>query len=131
VEIVRAWLDRPGLGHLSLAIGPAAVRASGLVLAQLERAPIRVGYEVTARCRLALSARAPDRRSGPGADDPRGLYPPARTVVEPAAQDYTKLGPNRFRDRGLASGFTAELTVDDHELVVDYPPVWRRGRARP
>ena len=51
-------------------------------------------------------------------------------VVEPAAQEYRRLGaacsPGRFRYRGLASGFTADLTVDDDGLVLDYPPIWRR-----
>jgi hypothetical protein len=51
-------------------------------------------------------------------------------TVEPAAQDYTQLGPNRFRYRSQSSGFTAELTVDSNGLVVDYPPIWRRRSMR-
>ena len=52
-------------------------------------------------------------------------------VVEPAAQDYTKLGPTRFRYRSLSSGFTADLTVDADGLVVEYPPFWRRRSGGP
>ncbi|GGF36739.1 hypothetical protein GCM10011611_49060 [Aliidongia dinghuensis] len=55
-------------------------------------------------------------------------------TVEPSAQDYTLLdvpdAPRRFRYRSLASGFTADLTVDGEGLVLDYPGIWRRRSAR-
>jgi hypothetical protein len=45
-------------------------------------------------------------------------------------QEYTRLDPamppRRFRYRSLASGFTAELTVDTDGVVIDYPGLWRR-----
>lgn len=180
MDIVWEWLDRPGLEHLSLDIGPAAVTANGLVLVQLGPAPIRVGYEITldaAWCfqhaRLTVDqdkrldiARGPDGQwtiDGQAQVDLAGCididimatlftnslpirrlnFEPDRPqtiraayirlpdlTVEPAAQDYTKLGPNRFRYRSLSSGFTAELTVDEAGIVVDYPPIWRRRSGR-
>jgi uncharacterized protein len=49
------------------------------------------------------------------------------TAVE---QEYTWLKtaapPTRFRYRSLASGFTAELSVDSDGLVIDYQGIWRR-----
>ena len=51
-------------------------------------------------------------------------------IVEPAAQDYTRLDatdpPARFRYHSRASGFTADLTVDADGLVLEYPGIWRR-----
>jgi len=51
-------------------------------------------------------------------------------TVEPAAQEYCRLGGDgperRYRYRSLASGFTAELTVDGDGLVLEYPGIWRR-----
>ncbi|HLZ67357.1 MAG TPA: putative glycolipid-binding domain-containing protein [Aliidongia sp.] len=45
-DIVWEWLDRPGLEHLALEVGPDAVRASGLVVVQLGPEPLRVAYDV-------------------------------------------------------------------------------------
>ncbi len=51
-------------------------------------------------------------------------------AVTPEAQVYTRLDrgepPRRFRYHGVATGFTADLTVDEAGLVVDYPGIWRR-----
>lgn len=179
MDLVWEWLDRPGLEHLSLDIGPAAVTANGLVLVQLGPAPVRVSYEVTLdhvwvfqHARLIIDraktldiARDPEGLwtvNGQARPDLAGCidldimatpftnslpirrlsFEPDRSqtiraayirlpelAVEPAAQDYTKLKSNRFRYRSLASGFTAELTVDEAGLVVDYPPIWRRRMA--
>ncbi len=41
-------------------------------------------------------------------------------------QEYTLLSPTRFRYRGLSTGFEAEVTNDADQLVVDYPPGWKR-----
>jgi hypothetical protein len=50
--------------------------------------------------------------------------------VRPFRQRYTRLddadGRQRYRYESLASGFTAELPVDDDGFVVEYPGVWRR-----
>ena len=45
-DIVWEWLDRPGLEHLSLQIGPTAVTAEGLVLVQLGPVPVRLASRV-------------------------------------------------------------------------------------
>jgi len=45
-DIVWEWQDRPGLEHLSLEIGPAAIRADGLVLVQLGPDLLKVRYAV-------------------------------------------------------------------------------------
>jgi hypothetical protein len=47
-------------------------------------------------------------------------------TVEPLAQCYTRLTERRYRYESSASGFTAELEVDDLGLVVDYQGIWRR-----
>lgn len=45
-------------------------------------------------------------------------------------QRYTRLAPgsagDRYRYESLASGFAAELSVDAHGLVVDYPALFER-----
>jgi hypothetical protein len=41
-------------------------------------------------------------------------------------QRYTRLGANEYRYEGLATGFTAVLTVDDDGIVIDYPGLSRR-----
>lgn len=41
-------------------------------------------------------------------------------------QEYTKLSPTRFRYRGLSTEFESEVTNDADQLVVDYPPGWKR-----
>jgi len=48
-------------------------------------------------------------------------------TVEPLPQRYTRLDTNRYRYES-ATGFTAELTVDDVGLVIDYPGGWERVR---
>ncbi|HUC16400.1 MAG TPA: putative glycolipid-binding domain-containing protein [Acetobacteraceae bacterium] len=47
-------------------------------------------------------------------------------AVTTQEQEYTELAPGRFRYRGLATGFTAELEVDDEGLVLRYGTIWRR-----
>ena len=48
-------------------------------------------------------------------------------TVEAKPQAYTRLSPDLFRFESLdGSGFQAELRVDEHELVVDYPGLFRR-----
>jgi hypothetical protein len=51
-----------------------------------------------------------------------GLFLPRKV-----AQRYTCLGPNRYLYEGLSSGFAAEIEVDEHGLVRDYPGVFRRA----
>jgi hypothetical protein len=46
-------------------------------------------------------------------------------AVTPERQRYTHLAEGRWRYED-ESGFTAELAVDDHGLVLDYPGLFRR-----
>ena len=46
--------------------------------------------------------------------------------LEALPQRYPRLEGRRLRYEGLASGFTAEIEVDEDGLVVEYPPAWRR-----
>jgi hypothetical protein len=52
-------------------------------------------------------------------------------AVTAGEQEYTLISPGispgRFRYRGLATGFTAELEVDSEGLVLRYGDVWRRA----
>jgi len=54
-----------------------------------------------------------------------------RLEVMPMPQRYTRLVDDastqrRFRYHAIESGFTADLTVDDDGLVLEYPPYWRQ-----
>jgi hypothetical protein len=49
-----------------------------------------------------------------------------KLTTEPLTQRYTRLAARRYRYESLASGFAAELSVDDDGVVVDYEGVWRR-----
>ena len=47
------------------------------------------------------------------------------------SQRYTRLadrvsGHRCFRYGANESGFTADLTIDDDGMVLDYPPYWRQ-----
>lgn len=46
--------------------------------------------------------------------------------VETVRQRYTRLATLQYRYEGLDSGFTAEITVDEDGLVVEYPQLCRR-----
>ena len=55
------------------------------------------------------------------------LYIDAATLsCRPARQRYTRLDRRSYRYEGLESGFTAELPVDEHDMVLDYPGLFRR-----
>jgi hypothetical protein len=56
------------------------------------------------------------------------LYIPFETLKPRRdRQRYTCLEPGRrFRYEGLIDGFTAEITVDEDGLVVDYPGLFQR-----
>jgi hypothetical protein len=47
-------------------------------------------------------------------------------AVNPVEQRYTRLSDSRFLYEGLSTSFSAELDVDDHGIVVDYPAVFLR-----
>jgi hypothetical protein len=50
--------------------------------------------------------------------------------VEALEQRYTRLDARRYRYEATASGFSAELEVDEDGIVLDYPDGWRRVRPR-
>ena len=41
-------------------------------------------------------------------------------------QRYTCLAPDRFRYEGVESGFAADIAIDSHGLVTDYPGLFKR-----
>ncbi len=47
-------------------------------------------------------------------------------TLAPASQRYTRLTERLYRFESLASGFIADITVDEHGLVTDYPELFRR-----
>jgi hypothetical protein len=78
-----------------------------------------------------LTNTLPIRRLGLAVGDQRALTvayiaPPQLTVM-PDGQRYTRLAAQRWRYESLDAAFVAELTVDDDGLVIDYPPLFRRG----
>jgi len=80
-----------------------------------------------------LTNTLPIRRLGLGVGEQRELsvayITPPQLAVVAAAQRYTRLGPDTWRYEAPASGFVAEITVDEDGLVIDYPPAWRRAAA--
>lgn len=48
-------------------------------------------------------------------------------TVTPDGQRYTRLAARRWRYESLDTPFVADLTVDGEGLIVDYPPLFRRG----
>jgi hypothetical protein len=52
-------------------------------------------------------------------------------TIQPRAQAYTRLSEQVYRFESLdGSGFTADLTVDDAGVVLDYPGLFRRVGGR-
>jgi hypothetical protein len=49
-------------------------------------------------------------------------------ALEPLPQRYTRIGERRYLYESRGGAFTAELEVDEHGLVLDYPPAWERVR---
>jgi hypothetical protein len=47
-------------------------------------------------------------------------------TVRRLSQRYTRLDEHTYRYENGPTGFSAELTVDSHGLVVSYPPGWER-----
>jgi len=52
-------------------------------------------------------------------------------TVEPLRQRYTRIAERVYRYDSPAHSFTAELRVDEHGIVIDYPPAWRRAAPLP
>lgn len=47
-------------------------------------------------------------------------------TLAPAPQRYTRLDDSTYRYESLDSDFVADITVDEHGLVTDYPGLFRR-----
>jgi hypothetical protein len=47
-------------------------------------------------------------------------------TVAPAEQAYTRISDRTYRYRSLASGFQADIDVDEDGLPIDYHGIWRR-----
>ncbi|WP_426755467.1 putative glycolipid-binding domain-containing protein [Myxococcus sp. Y35] len=46
--------------------------------------------------------------------------------LEVLPQRYTRLAPTRYRYESGGGRFTAEVDIDEHGLVTNYPPGWER-----
>ncbi len=49
--------------------------------------------------------------------------------LEPLPQEYERLAERRYRYSSRGGAFTAELDVDEDDLVVDYEGIWQRVRS--
>jgi hypothetical protein len=75
-----------------------------------------------------LPIRRLDLPIGSGADVTAVWFRWPQRVVEPLVQRYERQTTDRWR-YASASGFAADLTVDDLGLVIDYGEIWRRIAA--
>jgi len=72
----------------------------------------------------------PIRRLGLAIDDETDLqvayveFPDLEVIVD--SQRYTRLGADSYRYDSLDSDFTADLTVDDDGIVLEYPELFER-----
>ncbi|HYW06590.1 MAG TPA: putative glycolipid-binding domain-containing protein [Longimicrobium sp.] len=48
-------------------------------------------------------------------------------TIKPLRQRYTRIAERLYRYESPDHSFTAELRVDEHGIVIDYPPAWRRA----
>lgn len=63
---------------------------------------------------------------GHSAELPVVYVDPESLEVRPVVQRYTRLDTHRWRYESVASGYAADLEVDAHGLVLDYPGEFRR-----
>ncbi len=73
----------------------------------------------------------PIRRLGLGVGKKSGTITAAwvrfpELTVEPLPQEYERLAERRYRYSSRGGAFTAELEVDEDDLVIDYEGIWRR-----
>lgn len=78
-----------------------------------------------------LTNTLPIRRLGLAIGEQRELrvayIAAASLTVAPDGQRYTRLAARQWRYESLDSPFSADLTVDEDGLVIDYPPLFRRA----
>lgn len=65
---------------------------------------------------------------GSSADIVVAYIDPESLLVEPSPQRYARTGERRWRFEAIGGEFVAELDVDEHGLVGDYPDLFRRTR---
>jgi uncharacterized protein len=112
----RQALRGNGAGVWSMAAGDPRPDLDGCVDVDISITPLTNTLPIR-RCQLAVGDRA----------DLSVVYVDiASGEVRPMQQRYTRLADRRYRYE--SSGFAAELEVDEHGLVIDYPPFWRRLR---
>jgi uncharacterized protein len=117
-----AW-DKPGLGHLRMAVRDSGVVADGLVLGMAEGRPFRIAYDV--RCDADWRVRA-TRVGVPGEPPKVELHsdgvgswtgPDGRAVAYLEGCEYVDISETPFtntlpiRRLGLAPGESAEIPV--------------------
>lgn len=69
----------------------------------------------------------PIRRMGETGETRAVYIAPPGLVPKAAHQRYTRLGEALWRYESLTSGYTNEITVDGHGLVVEYPGLFLRS----
>jgi hypothetical protein len=107
-------LRSDGQGHWSDADGVALSELDGCIDVDISTTPLTNTLPIR-RLRLA---------PGETADITAAYVDVPSLVVRPATQRYTRVDESTYR---YASGaFTADLTVDADDLVMDYAGLWRR-----
>lgn len=86
-------------------------------------------YDIDLAC-TPFTNTLPIRRlplhEGHAAELPVAYVDPETLGVRPDLQRYTRLGSHRWLFEQVESGVSAELEVDEHGLVLDYPALFRR-----
>jgi uncharacterized protein len=123
VQALHLYSD--GLGHWTDAAGAAYSTLDGCLDVDISRTPFTNTLPIR---RLALAP-------GQAVDLLVAYIAVPDLSVRPAQQRYTCLSRTAsgglYRYEGLESGFTADLLVDAHGLVVDYPGIWKRVEISP
>ena len=128
IVTIERW-NTQGVGFLRLERAGSGWLVDGVARPDLDGAE-EPDLSVTPFCNTFPIRRTP---AGAGASltlDTCFIDAAAMTVVR-SRQRYDRLAPDRLRyvDLGHASGFTAELRVDEHGLVLSYEHLFERVAA--
>ncbi len=86
-------------------------------------------YDIDLAC-TPFTNTLPIRRlpllDGHTAELPVVYIDPETLEVRPLTQRYTRVDERQWRYESVETGYTADLEVDEHGLVVDYPGEFRR-----
>lgn len=63
---------------------------------------------------------------GHTAELPVAVVDPETLEARAVLQRYTRMGTHRWRHENTETGFTVDLDVDEHGVVLDYPELFRR-----